>query len=364
LRCYVAERGNTILENSTATIKDLEMMRKACWQGMRQTPAPLPSSIVDRRNNLNPTAYNEQWREWVISVAKDYFNQNDPPSVEHINNDWTMACEMLVAARGIIGPFAGWDMHLEQVNWLCDDETHHVSPNAIMKVDDLDIYTVSDSTHTMTGAGKSGKKRDIKEELKQCVTEGSCEVVAYSGATADMLIDRIIEAGNLMTKKNDGRQPLAGTVLHVAWNLNEVFKDKKLILGDYDDIMKMGMKLFLDGLDLGETAKRWFPRAVFVAGGTSTNWKTSNKYDWYASSAQLGVMIAGHIVYSGEYLYASLAEQKKPDDPWHFLKKDPWDKASPANAIVRDIARDCLMAQKVQSGAHFYDQHECTTSLG
>jgi hypothetical protein len=192
------EIRNKILEKSTAMIEDLKMMRKACWQGMGRPLAPPPSSIVDRRNNLNPTEYNKQWREWVISFAKDYFDQNDPPSVEHINNDWAMACEMLVAARGIIGPFAGWDLQLEQVHWLCNDETHHVSSNAIVKVDDLDIYTVSDSTHNMTGTGKSGKKRDIKEELKQYVTDGSCE---YSGATADMLIDRIIEAGNLMTNK-------------------------------------------------------------------------------------------------------------------------------------------------------------------
>jgi hypothetical protein len=75
-------------------------------------------------------------------------------------------------------------------------------------------------------------------------------------------------------------------------------------------------------------------------------------------------MITGRIVYSGEHLYTSLVGQKKPDDAWHFLKNDQWDKASPANAIVGDIARDCLMAQKVQSGAHFYDQHECVTSLG
>ena len=145
---------------------------------------------------------------------------------------------------------------------------------------------------------------------------------AYSGATADVLIDRIILAGKSMMKKNNGRPPLAGTVLRVTWNLNEVFEDKELILGNYDDIMKMGMELFLDGLALDETAERCFPRAVFVIGGTSTNWKTSKEYDWYASCAQLGVMITGRIVYSGEHLRTSLAGQKKPDDAWHFLKKD------------------------------------------
>jgi hypothetical protein len=133
------EIRDQILENSTVMAKDLEMMRKACWRGMGQTSAPAPSSTVDRRNNLNPTACNHQWREWVISVTKNYFNQNDPPSVEHINNDWSMACDVLVAAQGIIGPLAGWDMYPEQINWLRNVDTHRVSPNAIAKVDDLDI---------------------------------------------------------------------------------------------------------------------------------------------------------------------------------------------------------------------------------
>jgi hypothetical protein len=31
-----------------------------------------------------------------------------------------------------------------------------------------------------------------------------------------------------MMKKNNGGPPLAGTVLHVTWNLNEVFKGDEL----------------------------------------------------------------------------------------------------------------------------------------
>jgi hypothetical protein len=85
--------------------------------------------------------------------------------------------------------------------------------------------------------------------------------------------------------------------------------------------MKMGMNIFIDGLALGETAERWFPRTVVVIGGSAANWKTSDEYNWYASTAQLGAMITGRIVYSGEPLFASLAERKKPDDPWHFLNK-------------------------------------------
>jgi hypothetical protein len=241
-----------------------------------------------------------------------------------------------------------------------------MSPGAIMGVDDLDIYTVSDSTRNMVGTGKATKKRNIQEELKLLVENGSCNVDAYSGATADVLIERIIVAGKAMKKKNNGRPPLAGTVLHVAWNLNEVFrKDKRsFILGSYDDITKMGMTMFIDGLALGETAERWFPRTVFVVGGSADNWKTSYKYNWCASAAELGARITGRIVYSGESLFGSPAERKRPEDPWHFLKKNTWDQASPANVIARAIARDCLMAQKVQSGAHFYKQHECSTQMG
>jgi hypothetical protein len=80
--------------------------------------------------------------------------------VERINNDWNMACEMLVAAREIVGPHSGWDMRVEQINWLRNDGTHQMSPNAILRVDDLDIYTVSDSTRNMMGTGKNTKKQE------------------------------------------------------------------------------------------------------------------------------------------------------------------------------------------------------------
>jgi hypothetical protein len=289
----------------------------------------------------------------IISVATDYFNQNDPPSVERINSDWIMACSMLAAPQDLIGPLCGWDMRPEQINWLCNEATRHVSPNAIMKVNDLDIYAVSDSTRSTRGLGKKGTNRDIKLGLDQCNTQGFCKVIADPGATADILIKRIIEAGDLMMKKNNGGPPLAGTVLHVTWNLNEVFKGDKLILGTYNEIMQIGTKLFLDGFALGETAKRCFPRSVFVIGGASANWETTKEFDWYASCSQLGIMIAGSVVYTGEHRCTSLAGQKKPGDAWHFLKKEPSDTTSPANAFARDIARDCLMAQKVQSGAQF-----------
>jgi hypothetical protein len=195
------ELKEKIVEQSTAITKEAETMRGLYWQGVGRTLAPPPGDIVERSINLRPTGCNKQWREWAISVAKDYFDQNDPASVEHINNDSTMACEMLVAAHEIIGPSSGWDMRIEQINWLCNDETHHVSPNAIMQVDDLDIYTVSDSTRNMTGAGKSGKKQNIEEELRQRVKSGSCKVDAYSGAMADVLIDRIIVAAKINDEK-------------------------------------------------------------------------------------------------------------------------------------------------------------------
>jgi hypothetical protein len=87
-----------------------------------------------------------------------------------------MACDMLAAAQELIGPLSGWDMHPEQINWLCNEATHHVSPNAIVEVDDPDIYAVSDSTHSVRGLGENGKNRDIKLELEQCCTQGFCKV--------------------------------------------------------------------------------------------------------------------------------------------------------------------------------------------
>jgi hypothetical protein len=70
-----AEMMDQIVEKSTVIAKELELMRQAYWQGVGQTPAPGPGSIVDKRNNLYPTAYNLLWREWIISVATDYFTR-------------------------------------------------------------------------------------------------------------------------------------------------------------------------------------------------------------------------------------------------------------------------------------------------
>jgi hypothetical protein len=181
--------------------------------------------------------------------------------------------------------------------------------------------------------------------MKLLVENGSCNVDAYSGTTADLLIERIIAVGKAMKKKNHGRPPLAGAVLRVTWDLDEVFRKDNgtLILGSYDDIMQIGMNMFIDGLALGETAKRWFPRIVFVIGGSADNWETSDKYNWYASAAELGARVTGHIVYSGESLFGSLSEQKRPDDPWHFLTKDAWDQTSAANVITRAIARSSFL---------------------
>jgi hypothetical protein len=128
-----------IAEQSTAITKEAETTRRTYWQGMGQSPAPPLGDMMERSINLRPTEHNKQWREWVISVTKDYFDQNDPASVEHINDDWNLACEMLVAAREIIGPHSGWDMHVEQINWLGNEGTHQMSLGAIMEVNDLDI---------------------------------------------------------------------------------------------------------------------------------------------------------------------------------------------------------------------------------
>jgi hypothetical protein len=191
---------------------------------------------------------------------------------------------MLAAAKDQRGPLTGWDMYPEQINWLCNDATRRVSPNAIMNVDHLDIYTVSDSTRNMHSAG-TGKNRNITRVSE--IHTKHCTVDAESGATAHVLIKHIIEAGDLMMKRNNGCAPLAGTMFRVAWNLNEVFENEKLILGDYDDVMRMGLKLLLGGMALGGAAKQCFPRSVFVVGGSSANWETRGEFDWCASCSRL-----------------------------------------------------------------------------
>jgi hypothetical protein len=69
------ELKEKIVEQSTAIMKEPETMRGLYWQGMGQTPAPPPGDIVEVSINLHPTEYNQQWREWTISVAKDYLLQ-------------------------------------------------------------------------------------------------------------------------------------------------------------------------------------------------------------------------------------------------------------------------------------------------
>jgi hypothetical protein len=151
-----------IAEQSTAIMKEAETTRRTYWQGVGQSAAPPPGDMMERSINLHPTEHNKQWREWAISVTKDYFDQNDPASVEHINDDWNLACEMLVAAREIIGQHSGWDMRVEQINWLRNEGTHQMSPGAIMKVDGHDVYAVSDSTHNMVGTGKATKRKHTR----------------------------------------------------------------------------------------------------------------------------------------------------------------------------------------------------------
>jgi hypothetical protein len=71
------ELKEKIAEQSTAIMEEAKTMRGVYRQGVGQSPAPPPGDM-GRSINLHPTEYNKQWREWAISVAKDYFDQNDP----------------------------------------------------------------------------------------------------------------------------------------------------------------------------------------------------------------------------------------------------------------------------------------------
>jgi hypothetical protein len=342
------EMMDQIIAKATVLAKDLEELRRTSLRGLDQVPLPAPGSIVDGWVNPSPTECNNLWRKWSVSVATEYFDINDPASVPHINNDAIMACNMLAAAQEQRAPLTGWDMCPEQINWLCNNPTCQLSPNTIMKVRHLDIYTVSDSTRSMHPAGSQKTKcRNIALELEE--HNKHCRVTVKPGGAQTDLLKAIIEAGDAV-KKNGG-SPLAVTMLHVTWDLNEVFDGAgNVILGDYDANLQMGLKLLLGGMALGEAAKQYFPRSVIVAGGCSTNWKARKELDFFASCARLGIMRTGHIVRAGERHYEKLSDRKARDE-WHFEKKEPWDMGSAANSFAKGIARDCLFAQKVQSGA-------------
>jgi hypothetical protein len=172
------------------------------------------------------------WRKFTVSVAIDYFDMNDPLSVERINGDAAMACNMLAAAQEQRAPLTGWDMCPEQLDWLRNDPTRQLSPNGFMKVSHLDIYTASDSTHKMYPKDpKQTAKRDIRLELEE--HNKHCTVAGKPGGTQTDLLNAIIEVGQSV-QKNEG-SPLAGTTLHFTWNINEVFNAAgEFILGDYD----------------------------------------------------------------------------------------------------------------------------------
>jgi hypothetical protein len=150
---------------------------------------------------------------------------------------------------------------------LCNDPTRRVSPSAIVKVSHLDIYAVSDSTHIMRPArSKTNKCRYITTELKE--HNKHCKVTVKPGGTQTDLLEAIIEAGDAVQK--NGCSPLGSAMLHVTWNVNEVFDGaSNLIIVDYDANLQLGLKLLLDGMALGEAAEQYFLRSVFVAGGAA-----------------------------------------------------------------------------------------------
>jgi hypothetical protein len=339
--------------------KYLEAVRKTSLRGLGQTPLPAPANVVDGFINPSPTEFNNIRRKRTMLIAIGYFRQNDPSWVDHINNDAVMACNMMAAAQEQRAPLSGWDMRPEQLNWLRNDPLHQILPNAIMKASLLDIYTVSASTHRMYPENKKAAIRDIKIEMRKRCKHAS--VTAVPGGVQKDLLDAIVEKGWALEKQKVS--PLAGTTLHCTWNINEVFDTHgKLIIGGYEDCMAQGLKLLMDGIALREAAKRFFPRSIFAAGGSSVNCETTKEFDFYASCARLGIMRAGRIVYTGEHHYDELSDRKH--DNWHFGKAN-WDEmGSAANSFARNIARDCLFAQRVQSGAHYYKHNRCITPMG
>jgi hypothetical protein len=169
----------------------------------------------------------------------------------------------------------------EQLRWLCNYPHRKIIPTATVKFDLLDVNTVSDSTHVMRG--DEGENRNIERELRQKCSHA--KVTAIAGGTAADIIKGIVaremELEKQDTQGESSREALgadhkgpfqsvaAGSILHCTWNLNECFEvDQHLIGEKYEDWLRAGVKMIMEGVAIGESAKANFPRAIFDVGGT------------------------------------------------------------------------------------------------
>jgi hypothetical protein len=67
-------------------------------------------------------------------------------------------------------------------------------------------------------------------------------------------------------------------------------------------------------------------------------------------------------VSTGEYDYEQMRGWKH--DAWRYKKDDFWTNNTAFHFLARIVSRDCTFAQRVQSGAHYYQQNECDTPMG
>jgi hypothetical protein len=70
----------------------------------------------------------------------------------------------------------------------------------------------------------------------------------------------------------------------------------------------------LEANEMGNLARR-FPHACFTIGASAKTWKVAGSFDFFATVARLGVVLAGRNVASGAHDHASIA---------HLLYKDNW----------------------------------------
>jgi hypothetical protein len=272
--------------------QDVDALRKTSLRGLGQTPLPAPADVEDGFVNPSPAEFNKMWRKRTVLIAIGYFEQNDTPWVQHINNDAVVACDVLAAAQEQRAPLSGWDMRPEQLNWLRNNPTREILPDAIMEAKLLDIYTVSDSTHRSYPQNKKSSIRDIKLEMQEQCPHAS--VAAVPGGVQKDFLDAINEKGRALEKQKDS--PLAGTTLHCTWDIDEVCDAHgEIISGGYEDCVAQGLRLLVEGIALGEPAKRYFPRSIFVVAGSSINWVATKELDFYASCERWGLVRAGHI---------------------------------------------------------------------
>jgi hypothetical protein len=109
------------------------------------------------------TPYMVAWREWVEKLATLRANRHHPPWASHVSDDASNSCDVILALAGKDSSTTGWQMHPEQVKWLCYTDSHKVMPLPIPSFEVLELFAASDSTHLLHSTAGGGTRNILSD---------------------------------------------------------------------------------------------------------------------------------------------------------------------------------------------------------